>query len=201
MKRTALLLLVMTCLVNLGFAQTDSTAANDLEAQYLKLKDQSNNYQIYKVVKEASMDQFWNSVDDTLTENRTEIINLKSEVSSLNSEVSNLNNQVAERDANIETQAAQIENMDFLGMSMSKGSYVIMSWTLIFALIAVSLILFFRFKSANSTTTQAKKELGEVVEEFEAHKQRARENESKIKRDLQTEINLVEELKQKLGEA
>ncbi len=201
MKRTALLLTVATILSTIGFSQSDSTGVNDLEAQYLDLKNKSNNYQVYKVVNESSMDNFWNSVDDTLSINRSEISSLNQEVKTLNTEVGQLKTQVSERDVNIESQASQIENMDFMGMSISKGSYVVFSWSVIFTLIAIAIILFFRFKSANNVTSQTKQEHGELVEEFEAHKQRARENESKIKRDLQTEINLVVELKQKLGEA
>jgi hypothetical protein len=40
-----------------------------------------------------------------------------------------------------------------------------------------------------------------LQEEFEDHKKRTREKETKLKRDLQTEINQVEELKAKLGES
>lgn len=201
MKYPAIFLFIALLVSSIGFSQSDSLQANDLESQYLTLKDKSNNYQVYKVVKEASMDQFWNSVDDTLATNRTQISALNQEVKSLKAEVSNLNTQVSERDANIVDQASQIENMNFLGMSISKGSYVAFSWSIIFALIIIALVLFMRFKSAHSVTKQAKTDHETVTQEFEAHKQRARENESKLKRDLQTELNLVVDLKQKLGES
>jgi cell division septum initiation protein DivIVA len=202
MKCKYIFLLIAVLVSAIGFAQTDSIESpNDLEAQYLELKDESNNYQIYKVVKEVSMDNFWNSVEDSLAGYNKEISDLKKEVSGLNTEVSGLQLQLSERDAQIEDQNSQIENMNFLGMAISKGSYVAMTWTIIFILIGLALVLFMRFNNANKVTVQTRQEHEKLIEEFELHRQRARETETKIKRDLQTELNRVEELKQKMGES
>lgn len=184
-----------------AFSQDETETPNDLQNQFQEMKSSSNNYQIYKVVKESSLDNFWKSVADTLKEDRNQIKSLKAEVDALNNEVSNLKNQVSERDASLEEQEYQIEHMSFLGMGLTKGTYVTFTWVLIFILFLAALILYFRFKSANKVTIKAKNEYKTLDEEFEAHKKRSRETESKIKRELQTEINTVQELKQKLGEA
>lgn len=187
-----------------GIAQDSEPEAdepNNLENQFQELKDNSNNYQIYKVVKETSLNNFWNSVEDTLNGARSEISSLKSEVSNLNTEVGNLKNQVSQRDSSLEEQEYQIEHMSFLGIGLTKATYVTFTWTLIFILLIAALILYFRYKSANKITVSTKNEYNSLNEEFENHKKRSRETESKIKRDLQTEINTVQELKQKLGEA
>jgi len=175
--------------------------ANTLEEQYFELKDESNNYQVYKVVKEAKMDAFWSSVADTLSENRSEIIELKAEVKSLKSEVSTLEAGIAERDSSLSDQSYMIEHMSFLGLDMTKSGYSTMTWSIIFILIIAVLILYFRYNSANRVTRTTKKEFDSLHEEFEDHKKRSREKETKLKRDLQTEINRVEELQSKLGEA
>jgi septal ring factor EnvC (AmiA/AmiB activator) len=70
---------------------------------------------------------------------------------------------------------------------------------LIFALLIAALVLYFRFQSANRITQQTRKEYQTLQSEFDEHRQRTRENETKLKRDLQTEINRVEELKGKSG--
>src|SRR5690606_27557662 len=106
-----------------------------------------------------------------------------------------------ERDETLEEQEYQIEHMSFLGMGLTKGAYVTFTWVVIFILALAALILYFRYNSANKITIKAKNEYNSLDEEFETHKKRARETESKIKRELQTEINTVQELKQKLGEA
>ncbi len=200
MKRKSVLIAFVALFVfGSAVAQSDSSDVMDLEAQYIELKAKSNNYQIYKVVKEASMDQFWNSVADTLLMNSREIQGLNKTVGDLNAQVKSLQGQVAEKDQSMSDQAYQVEHMSFLGMDITKSSYIVLSWSIIFVLIAIALVLFFRFKNANKVTSETKSEFQALSEEFEAHKQKARENETKLKRDLQTEINLVEELKEKLG--
>ena|SRR5690606_23356332 len=184
-----------------ALSQGEPKEANDLQKQFQEMKSTSNNYQIYKVVKESSLDNFWKSVADTLKEDRNQIKSLNAEVAALNIELSDLKNQVSERDASLEEQEYQIEHMSFLGMGLTKGAYVTFTWILIFILFIAALILYFRFNSANRITIKAKSEYNALDEEFEAHKKRSRETESKIKRELQTEINMVQELKQKLGEA
>lgn len=184
-----------------AFSQDEPEISNDLHSQFKEMKSSSNSYQIYKVVKETSLDNFWKSIADTLKEDRNQIKSLNTEVAGLNNELSGLKNQVNERDASLEEQEYQIEHMSFLGMGLTKATYVTFTWALIFILFIAALILYFRFNSANKVTVKAKNEYNALDEEFEAHKKRSRETESKIKRELQTEINTVQELKQKHGEA
>lgn len=172
--------------------------ANTLPNQYNDLKSSSNNYQIYKVVKETSLDAFWASVRDTIKAERAEITALKNEVSGLKKDVSSLNAQVSERDTRLDEQEHMIEHMSFLGISLTKGTYVAFTWILIFVLFAAALILYFRFHGAHKVTAETRREIESIQLDFESHKQRTRENETKLKRDLQTELNRVEELKAQL---
>jgi hypothetical protein len=202
MKCTRQIVIVLVCLLPFSvFSQEGDTEANTLENQYYELKDASNNYQIYKVVKETRLDAFWASVADTLKKTRSEISNLKAEVKSLKQNVASLEKGIAERDTSLSNQAYMIEHMDFLGMDMTKTGYTTLTWSIIFILIIGVIILYYRYNSANRVTRSIRKDFSALQEEFEEHKKRTRERETKLKRDLQTEINLVEELKTKLGEA
>jgi peptidoglycan hydrolase CwlO-like protein len=185
-----------------GMSQDEeNNEPNTLENQFIELKEKSNNYQQYKVVDQNSLNGFWSAVNDTLEENRREITALRNEVRSLKNTVSTLETNLAQRDSSLSDQAYQIEHMSFLGIDMTKSGYITFSWVIIFALIAAVLILYFRFTSANKTTKSTKKDYSQLQEEFEEHKRKTRDRETKLKRDLQTEINRVEELKGKLGEA
>ncbi len=182
-----------------GLIAQDSDGPANLGQQYDELKSSSNNYQIYKVVKETALDNFWNTVKDTLNSQNARIDALTKEVNGLNSEVSTLNAQVTERDELLENQDYQIETMEFLGIGLTKSSYIVFTWVLIFALLITALLLYYRFKTANSVTVSTRKEYEALQIEFDAHRQRTRENETKLKRDLQTELNRVEELKGMIG--
>ena len=184
------------------FAQDDNAPeSNSLDDQFNELKKSSNNYQDYKVVKKVSLDRFWSSVADTLEENNAEIKNLKEEVKSLKAEVSSLKSQVSERDESLAEQKSLIDNMEFLGVPISKSTYKTLTWIIIFALLLIAVILYFRYNKANKVTVETRKEFESLQNEFDAHRQKSRENETKIKRDLQTELNRVEELKMKLRES
>lgn len=175
----------------------DEEPVNDLKAQFEYLKDRSNNYQDYKVVRKSALDNFWESVEDTLTENRAEISSLAKEVGDLEKQVADLQKQVQERDLALSEQEHQIEHMDFLGMELTKGAYITYTWTIIILLLVAVAFLWFRFKSAHSVTARTLDEFKLLQEEFEAHRKSSREKETKLRRDLQTEINKLEELKGK----
>ncbi|MCZ4408815.1 hypothetical protein O3Q51_08350 [Cryomorphaceae bacterium 1068] len=201
--RRLIFIAVLATLPFAGFAQADeeSEKPNTLENQFIDLKKKSNSYQQYKVVDKMMLDGFWSAVEDTLNENSAEINGLDKEVSSLKKTVSTLETNLADRDSSLSNQAYQIEHMSFLGIDMTKGGYITFSWVIIFVLILAVLILYFRFSSANKTTKGAKKDFSQLQGEFDEHKRKTREKETKLMRDLQTEINRVEELKGKLGEA
>lgn len=196
-----ILIAVLFALPFSGIAQQDLEEPNTLNNQFILLKKKSNNYQQYKVVEKTKLDGFWSAVEDTLNVNSAEIRGLKTEVRGLKENVSTLETNLADRDSSLNDQAYQIEHMSFLGMDMTKGGYITFSWVIIFILIAAVLILYFRFTSANKITKGAKKEFSQLQGEFDEHKRKTREKETKLMRDLQTEINRVEELKGKLGEA
>lgn len=200
MKFKAFFLLITVLIATNGFSQEESDDSVNLKSQFQDLKKESNNYQIYKVVKEARLDEFWSSVADTLKVNQDQIQSLETEVNGLNGQVEELHGKVSERDTKLTDQEFNIEHMTFLGMALTKSTYVTFTWTIIFILLIIAIVLFFRFRSANTITVRTRKEFILLQEEFEAQKKKARETESRIKRDLQTEINQVVDLKAKLGE-
>jgi len=202
MKIKVIGLLTATLFLTLStVAQSENDSANSLFDQFEDLKKKSNNYQNYEVVDKAVLGEFWNNIDDSLRVQKDEIASLKKDLAATQKNVSQLEGQISERDSKITEQTELIDNMSFLGIQIGKGTYVTFTWAIIFVLIILVLIVYFRFKKANKVTTETRKEFNTLQAEFEAHRQRARENETKIKRDLQTEINRVEELKEKLGKA
>lgn len=204
MKMKSFASLLFFCALAISVSAQEEEAAsesNSLDDQFNDLKKSSNNYQDYKVVKKVSLDRFWTTVADTLDKNNEEIKNLKEEVKSLKAEVASLQSQVSERDESLAEQKSLIDNMEFLGVPISKGTYKTITWVIIFALLIIAAILYFRFNKANKITVETRKEFETLQNEFDAHRQKSRENETKIKRELQTELNRVEELKMKLRES
>lgn len=193
-------LILMTATLSMAAQGDQSTANTSLKQQYEQLKDESNNYQIYKVVNEQKLDAFWATVADTLKSNQAQIDALHKEVAQLNKEVASLSKQVSERDSSLAAQEHKIDHMSFLGLSLTKAAYITLTWSFIIVLLIIAFVLYYRFNAANRITTAKKKDYDTLATEYEAHKQKCRETETKLKRELQTEINKVVELKEQLGE-
>ena len=150
-------------------------------------------------MKTTSLYEFCKCARDSIQKERSQNKKLQSEITALSAKVNELEAAVAQRDASLEEQVHKIDHMDFLGVSLTKSVYKTVSWVLIIALLLIAIVLFVRFKSAHQVTSQTRKDYQILQEEFDSHRQKTRENETKLKRDLQTEINKYEELKGELG--
>ena len=78
---------------------------------------------------------------------------------------------------------------------MSKTGYHWMVWILIFTLLTVAILIYLYAISMVSSGKRIKKDHEYLRREFESHKDRSRENQVKLKRELQTAVNTIEELK------
>ncbi len=183
---------------NLAYAQTESGKVS-LEQQFKAIKDQSNNYQIYEVVKVSTLDLFWKNANDTIKAQVNIIQDLRSEVRSLEKNVTSLGGTIAQRDARLEEQTEGIENMEVFGISVGKSSFVIFSGIAILGLIVFGLIALVRFRNANKVTIQSRKDATDLQEQLEAQRAKTREIETKLKRELQTELNRVVDLEARLA--
>ena len=76
MKRTTILLICVLAVVGVS-AQTASDALErdnqTLRERYLVMKNKSQNYQEYKVIKENILDGMWRIIEDSLNQTQVSI--------------------------------------------------------------------------------------------------------------------------------
>lgn len=72
---------------------------------------------------------------------------------------------------------------------------------IILALLIALAVMAVQHKSSKRVAVEKRNAFDEVSEELAEHKKNAREREIKIKRELQTERNLVEDMKEQLAAA
>lgn len=164
----------------------------------------------YKVVRLSSLDSFWKSVQDTIRAKEQALLQARKGIDQeLTQARENLKNQTTELEAlkeenslkeqEVQKSAHEIATLSVFGLSMDKQTYVILSWVIILTLLVVFGVVLFLYKSSKVTTDEKKRAFDEIDQEFKEHKQNARDRELKIKRELQTEMNRVEELKQQIA--
>ncbi|SDK61085.1 hypothetical protein SAMN05421823_10360 [Catalinimonas alkaloidigena] len=204
LKISALIVLVLTLGTALpSYAQdaeaSTEEASNTLNAQFESLKKSSNRYEDYKVVKEFKLNALWKNVQDSVQVLQTQIGTLQQQLASQEQELQDLKGQLAKRGEELERSERQNATISFLGMDVLKETYSTVMWSIVGILLVLMLGAIYKFQSSNKVTTRTRREYEALNEEFEEFRKRSREREIKIKRELQTERNHLEELRQKIS--
>jgi hypothetical protein len=212
MKHSMMAVAITFCLAFSTLAQTPSSSqnkpetptatpapsSNSLTNQFNYLKDRSNTYEEYKVIKITTLNQFWKNINDSLYVVKSKYKNSLKEISKLDQELKNLKLEVEKRDKNLASGEYDKAHITVLGIDFKKENYIYLSWAIIGALGLVILIGYFRYHSSQRIAYNKTKDVDSLNAELNDFKQKSREKELKMGRELQTERNKVEELNQKI---
>lgn len=170
--------------------QTDSLQNNTpIQDEFSALIQESNNYQGYKVVDYDKLIELRNTTRNYITELKEEIVVQKNTVDQQNDEIQKLKSDLAATQEDLNRVSEEKDALIFLGMPFSKGGYKTMMWGIVGVLIALLLIIFFRYKSSHAATRDARQKLSETEKEFDAYRTKALEKEQRLGRMLQDEKN------------
>ncbi|UII75568.1 tRNA (guanine-N1)-methyltransferase [Flagellimonas sp. HMM57] len=173
--------------------ESESSSDNTLVGQFQQLEKKSGNYRAngvrYEVVRIGDLARIKKNIFDSINSANKSIKDLSATIESNNSKIEELNSQLQETTNNLETVTEEKDSMSFFGALVSKGTYNLILWSIIFALLLFLLFFIYRFRNSNFLTHQAKTALADVEKEYEEHRRRALEREQKISRQLQDELN------------
>ncbi|MDZ7604973.1 MAG: hypothetical protein U5K79_05150 [Cyclobacteriaceae bacterium] len=178
--------------------QPSVPSAPSLGQQYQEMIGKAESYNEYKVIKNTLLGQYNKAVQDTIALSKTTITSLENKVD----EQANQITQHSSKITSLENQLAESEklrnSLTFLGIPLGKRFYHTIVWVIIAGLALFSTFAYSSFVRGNivAKKTLKDKELLEI--QFEEHRKTAHEKQLKMARELQTERNLVEELKGKM---
>ncbi len=177
-------------------AQDETTPKNEdtsVSGQFETIIRKSTNYRQagkrYEVVRLLELETLRKNILDSISTANGTIIDLRATIAENETSISSLNTKLDETTKNLNQLTEEKDSMSFFGAMVSKGTYKIIVWSIIFGLLAFLLFFIYRFKNSNFLTQQAKSALADVEAEFEQHRRRSLEREQKISRELQDEIN------------
>ncbi len=185
----------------LQFAQAQDEEQEDelslengpIDSQFDFVYKKSGNYRAdgkrYEVVRTISLDKLRQNVLDTLSGFNTRAADLKATIAGHESTIASLEKKLEDTTNSLAVVTEEKDNMSFLGIAVSKGTYNAILWTVIAGLLILLLFFIYRFRNSNILTQEAKTNLSELETEYEDHRRRALEREQKISRQLQDEIN------------
>lgn len=178
------------------FAQTEnddddklSLNSGTIDSQFEYVIQRSNNYQDYKVIKKVWLYTLKAHTMDSLNAIQKNLNDTKAVVNTQAKEIDNLKASLSETQNTLNETNLEKDSMSLFGIPMSKGGYNVLMWSIIGALLGLLLLFIYKFKNSNIITTEARKALSEIEEEFEEHRKVALEREQKVRRQLQDEIN------------
>lgn len=199
MKNSNLVIIFIFLLYSFsGYSQQEETGSQTLNDQFNEMLETSESYTEYKVIKRTKLSEYSRAVQDSLGESRSEIAGLKNQVNDLNGQVSQLTTRISDLEAQLEASERLRESLVFLGIKMNKTTYHTLVWIIIGGLAVFGIFAYTSFIRSNRITSKIRKEIKEIELEFEEHRKKSHEKQIKMGRELQTERNLVEELRTKL---
>ncbi len=178
--------------------QPSVPSAPSLGQQYQELIGKAESYNEYKVIKNSVLSQYNKAVQDTIALSKTTILSLENMVN----EQANQINQHSSKITSLENQLAESEklrnSLTFLGIPLGKRFYHTIVWLIIAGLAVFSTFAYTSFVRGNIVAKKTAKDKEIIEIQFEEHRKTAHEKQLKMARELQTERNLVEELKAKM---
>lgn len=172
--------------------------ANNLSQHFEQLKEETSQWQEYQMIKVPRLNRFWKVVEDSVENFRQEINERDERLKAQAARIDELEAKAAAQSEAIESLKEQISSIEVLGINFQKPTFVSIAALIILGLLVLAGFLFISFKSSYRLTAQSKRDYDHLFNEFEEFRKRTREKEVKLKRELQTERNTLEEIKQKM---
>lgn len=169
-----------------------------LNSKYDAMIQKAETYEKYKVIPTASLSAFWQEVRDTLSSYRQDINLAQAEIVSIGQTLKSTNDSLAVVNERLAASEEVNSEIAFLGLSFNKSLYNTLVWGLMGTLLVFMAVLYFSFKNAHVVTGRAKKDLAQVRDELESLRNLSNEKQVKLKRELQTALNQLDEVKRKV---
>jgi short subunit fatty acids transporter len=175
--------------------QFDAEAQEDakLSDQYQNMIESSETFESYKVIPITKVNSFGQILNDTISTLKESVSSAKKAKSKAETERDSANSQMNTLKSELEETQAIVDEMPFLGIPMSKTTYNIAMWSIVVILIGGLVLVYIMFLNSYRMTRQAKKDKELVDQELEDLRKRAHDKQVKIKRELQTALNKLEE--------
>lgn len=179
----------------IGFGQEEKQefVPTNINEQFDKILKDHATWEIYKVVPVKKMNAFKTALNDTIRKKENKIIALKKMVDDAEAKTQMEEEKVSNLQVTLDSSQLKNNEITFLGITFSKTPYQFMVWSLIVVLVILIVIFYLMFLRSNSISSQSRREVEQVKKELEDLRTKAHEKQIKLKRQLQTAENLLNE--------
>ena len=165
-----------------------------LDNTFTEILDEAESYQEYKVIKTSKLRQFRNAMYDSLTSYKSTISSLQQELSTIKSEMAELKTQFSSVQESLQESQASSDMIGFLWFDMKKLTYSIFVWSLVCLLVLCLVIMYGRIKHVCGVVKRVKTAYSKIVDDYRNQRFQATEKQMKLRRELQTALNRLENM-------
>ena len=171
------------------FSQKTKNDTLSLSKQFEQVYRRSSSYKDFKVIRKSTFQNLKKNTLDSI-----KIIDEKLKIESqkntrLEQEISSVAKIRLEQDLELSEAILEKKTISFVGLKLKKNTFKIIIWSIFFMFIIIICYLAYKLKDGVRITSQAKKELTRVEEEFNSYKKKSLVRDQKLRRQLQDEIN------------
>jgi len=194
MKSITIIVLIFTFSLQLVAQETtDENTANDLNSQYEELKEDAESFKQFKLLDQTQLDAFWKTTMDSLNQLKQKNASLIDENRAKEESISSLNAEISEKQDQIEKLENQTSTIEVFGADLQKSTFIFISFFTIGSLILVLGFVLYKYQDNNKVAQTKVNDYNKLNDEFEEYKRSSLEKQMKLRRDLQTERNKLEE--------
>jgi hypothetical protein len=171
------------------FSQKTTNDTLSLSKQFEQAYRRSSSYKDFKVIRKSTFQNLKKNTLDSI-----KIIDEKLKIESqkntrLEQEINSVAKIRLEQDLELSEAILEKNTISFVGLKLKKNTFKIIIWSIFLTLIILICYFAYKLKDGIKITSQAKKELTSVEEEFNSYKKKSLVRDQKMRRQLQDEIN------------
>lgn len=179
-----------------------SLAAQDegpksLDQQFDQMIEETETFKSYKVIPIERLRNFWSVVNDSIEDKDNQIVAAQEKINEQQDNIASLEDRITEGQGLVDQAEYDRTHITVLGIDFLKSTFILTSFIIIVLLLAMIAYGYGKYKFSNRLATDKTKKYEDLESEFKDYQDSSREKQMKLKRDLQTQINKIEELKHK----
>lgn len=169
--------------------------AKTLNQRYSLMKDKSETFSEYKVIKEYILDGMWKITKDSINQVRTELADARKEIETLNINLKAAAATVQQKEESMAEVEFASTHISVLGIDFSKSFFIgLVGFIMLGMLLLVGMVTG-RLKMIYHSLKEKMEMENLISKEFENYKRKALEKQMKLSRELQNERNKMAEMR------
>lgn len=166
-----------------------------LKERYLLMKQHSQTYSDYKVIKETVLDGVWKISMDSVAALENRLNDAEASIQSMGEQIKQLESQASQRELATQQMEFDSTHINLLGLDFSKAFFLILIGVVFAALLVLLGSATGAVKLLRRSIKEKELSLFGLTAEFDEFRKKALEKEVKLSRELQNERNKLIELK------